>query len=129
MDDQASHTKTQASNIIELRPHRVHSNPTKAAQTVSFDRYEINILMSVYGRQVAQGRWRDYALDFLKDRAVFSIYKHTSEMATFRIEKNPKLARKQGMYRILSQSGQTLKRGSDLKTVMRTLDKQIRLLD
>lgn len=78
---------------------------------------------------VAAGEWRDYAIDTLKDRAVFSIFRRTSEVPLYRIEKNPKLARRQGAYAVISQTGMILKRGSDLARVLRVLDKSLSLVD
>ena len=65
---------------------------------VSFDRRELNTILNLYGRKVADGEWRDYAIDFLKDRALFSIYKRASERPVYVVEKNPKLRNKQGLY-------------------------------
>jgi hypothetical protein len=91
---------------------------------VSFDRKELQTILNVYGRKVAGGEWRDYALDFLKDRALFSIYRHHSERPIFVVEKNPKLANKQGQYLVMNQDGRILKRGQVLETVLRILDPQ-----
>lgn len=84
--------------------------------------------MNVYGRKVAQGEWRDYAIDMLKDRAVFSIFRHASEFPLYRIEKTPKLARKQGAYSVVTPTGYILKRGHDLAHVLRVIDKQLKLV-
>lgn len=78
--------------------------------------------MSLYGRMVAAGEWRDYGIDALRDRAVFSIFRHTSEMPLYRVEKVPALARRQGQYRILAPGNQILKRGDDLSTVLKVFD-------
>jgi hypothetical protein len=90
---------------------------------VSFDRRELNAILRVYSRKVAEGEWRDYAIDHLADMAVFSIFRRTSEMPMFRVEKIPALARKQGAYRVVAASGAILKRGQDLAAVLRVLDK------
>lgn len=74
---------------------------------------------------VAAGEWRDYAIDTLCDRAVFSIFRRTSEMPLYRIEKNPRLARRQGAYAVIAQSGMVLKRGGELARVLRVLDKVV----
>jgi hypothetical protein len=94
---------------------------------VAFDRHEFNAILNVYGRKVAEGEWRDYAIDMLRDRAVFSIFRRTSEMPLYRIEKNPKLARRQGAYSVISPTGLILKRGHELKNVLHVIDRQIRL--
>jgi len=89
---------------------------------VSFDRRELNTILNLYGRKVAEGEWRDYAMDFLRDRALFSIYKRSSERPLYVIEKNPKLRNRQGQYMVLSQEGRVLKRGHELATVLRVLE-------
>ena len=94
-----------------------------APRQVSFQRRELEAILQVYGRKVAEGEWRDYAIDHLEDRAVFSIFRRTSEMPLFRVEKIPALARKQGAYRVVAAAGAILKRGHDLAAVLRTLDK------
>ncbi len=95
---------------------------------IAFNRHEINRIMNVYGRKVAQGEWRDYAIDMLKDRAVFSIFRHASEFPLYRIEKNPKMARRQGAYSVITPTGYILKRGHDLAQVLRAIDKQLQLV-
>ena len=89
---------------------------------VTFDRKELTTILNLYGRKVAQGEWRDYAMDFLRERALFSIYKRSSERPIYVVEKNPKLRNKQGQYMVLSQEGRVLKRGHDLATVLRILE-------
>src|ERR1700712_2677439 len=95
--------------------------PPRQKPYVGFDRRELNTILNVYGRKVAAGEWRDYAMDFLKDRALFSVYKHPSERPLFVIEKNPKLRARQGQYLVTTQEGRVLKRGHDLETVLRVL--------
>lgn len=95
-----------------------------AAQT-RFDRSELNRILTIYGRMVAAGEWRDYAIDFLDDAAVFSIFRRTSEMPLFRVEKRPKLRTRQGMYAVVAASGHVLKRGHELAQVLRIFDKTL----
>ena len=95
---------------------------------ISFDRAELSQILSVYGRKVASGEWRDYAIDMLKEKAVFSIFRRSSEMPLYRIEKNPKLARRQGAYSVVAPTGLILKRGHDLSRVLRALDKGLRVV-
>ena len=90
---------------------------------VSFHRRELDLILQVYGRKVAEGEWRDYAIDHLEDRAVFSIFRRTSEMPLYRVEKVPALARKQGAYKVVAAAGVILKRGHDLAAVLKVLDK------
>ena len=92
-------------------------------QMVTFSRYELNQILSVYGRHVAEGEWRDYSIDMLRDRAVFSIYRRTAEAPLYRIEKNPKLARRQGAFSVIATTGLILKRGHDLCRVLRVFDR------
>jgi len=92
---------------------------------VTFNRLELNRILNLYGRMVAEGEWRDYAIDFLKDRAVFSIFRRASEVPMYRIEKDPKLARKQGAYSVVSAGGQILRRGPDLDRVLLVIDRKL----
>ena len=90
---------------------------------VAFSRGELNQILCVYGRKVIDGEWRDYAIDHLEDRAVFSIFRRTSEMPIYRIEKVPALARRQGAYRIVAATGAVVRRGADLASALRVLDR------
>src|ERR1700739_2404272 len=92
---------------------------------VTFNRLELNRILNLYGRMVAEGEWRDYAIDFLKDRAVFSIFRRSSEVPLYRIEKDPRLARKQGMYSVISASGLILRRGHELDRVLLVIDRKL----
>ncbi len=96
-----------------------------AAAQVRFDRAELNRILTIYGRMVSAGEWRDYAIDFLDDVAVFSIYRRTSELPLFRVEKRPKLRARQGQYAVIATGNQILKRGHDLATVLRVFDKKL----
>lgn len=89
---------------------------------IAFDRRELDAILRIYGRMVAAGEWRDYAIDFRADEAVFSIFRRTSEMPLYRIVKNPKLARKQGAYSVMAPGGMILKRGQDLARVLSVLE-------
>ena len=102
--------------------------PSAARTQVSFNREELRQILDVYGRKVAEGEWRDYAIDFTRDKAVFSVYRRTSEMPLYRIEKDPRLARRQGSYAVVAASGLVLKRGHDLARVLRVLDKSLRVV-
>lgn len=105
------------------------SNLTAASapSIVRFDRQELSAILNVYGRNVSAGLWRDYAIDLLRDRAVFSVFRKSTEFPLYRIEKVPKLARKQGAYSVIAAGGLILKRGSDLNRVISVLDKRIGL--
>jgi len=97
--------------------------------TTSFDRRELDAILSVYGRKVAAGEWRDYAIDMSRDKAVFSVFRRSSECPLYRIEKNPKLARKQGAYSVIAAGGLVLKRGHDLRRVLGVIDSHLRLVE
>lgn len=92
---------------------------------VTFDRTELNRLFGLYGRKVAAGEWRDYAIDFMRDRAVFSVFRRASEVPIYRIEKNPRLARRQGTYSVISATGLIVRRGHELDRVLRAIDKTL----
>ena len=106
----------------------VSAKPQKPAPFVSFDRGELSKLLDVYGRKVAAGEWRDYAMDMLSDRALFSIYRRSSERPQFVIEKNPKLRNKQGMYSVTNAEGRVLRRGHDLVRVIQVLEPGLSLV-
>jgi hypothetical protein len=91
---------------------------------VTFNRFELNRILNLYGRMVADGEWRDYAIDFLKERAVFSVFRRASEVPIYRIEKDPRLARKQGMYSVISATGLILRRGQELDRVLLAIDRK-----
>jgi hypothetical protein len=92
---------------------------------VTFNRFELNRILNLYGRMVAAGEWRDYAIDFLKDRAVFSVFRRASEVPIYRIEKDLRLARKQGMYSVISATGLILRRGHELDRVLLVIDRKL----
>lgn len=94
---------------------------------VAFDRRELTEILNLYGRHVAEGEWRDYAMEFGRDAASFAIFRRASEQPLYRIVKTPALARKQGMYAVIAQGGQILKRGHELAQVLRVLIKMPRL--
>ncbi|WP_374305707.1 DUF2794 domain-containing protein [Methylocella sp.] len=100
----------------------------RLADVVSFDRFELREILNLYGRKVAEGEWRDYALDFLRDRAVFSVYRRACECALYRIEKTPRLARRQGVYCVVASGGLILKRGHELARVLSVLDRRLKLV-
>lgn len=92
---------------------------------VSFDRKELGIILSLYGRMVAAGEWRDYGISCLREAAVFSVFRRTAEYPLYRIEKRPRLRNRQGQYAVVGMDGQILKRGHDLKTVLRVLERKL----
>ena len=102
--------------------------PGKVTVAVAFDRKELSLILNVYGRKVSQGEWRDYAMDFLRERAMFSIYARVSERPLYIVEKAPKLRNRQGQYAVTNQEGRILKRGHDLALVLRVLDPQLAIV-
>lgn len=100
----------------------------KAPASVMFNRGELRQILNLYGRMVAAGEWRDYAIDALKDRAVFSVFRRSSEVPIYRIEKDPRLARKQGLYSVVSATGLILRRGHDLDRVLLAIDRKLALV-
>ena len=115
------------SNIIPLPPktsQQPSANQTKRPSQGAFDRRELGLILNVYGQMVSKGDWKDYAMDFLRDKAVFSIYRKATEHALYRIEKVPELRQKQGQFAVIAPGGLVLKRGHDLATVLRVFDKQ-----
>lgn len=95
----------------------------------TFDRRELAEILALYGRKVAAGEWRDYAIDMGRETAVFSVFRRSCEYPLYRIEKTPKFARRQGTYSVVAPAGLILKRGSDLKRVLQVLEKSVRLVD
>lgn len=123
---------------IAFRPRTGASTAgTKPLQTspppqpaVAFDRRELSEILTVYGRMVAAGEWRDYAMDFGREAATFSVFRKATEWPLYRIEKAPKNARRQGAYSVIAATGLILKRGHDLKRVLEVFDKrQLRVVD
>ncbi|MEI2736129.1 MAG: DUF2794 domain-containing protein [Rhodoblastus sp.] len=107
-------------------PSQQHEAP--APKQVSFDRRELQLILNLYGRRVAEGEWRDYAIGFSPLKAVFAVFRRASETPLYTIEKNPTLARRQGAYSVVSADGFILKRGHELERVLAVLDKKIRLV-
>lgn len=118
-------------DIGEIEPSGFRGGELRApapASEVTFSRRELDRILSLYGRKVATGEWRDYAIDFLKDRAVFSVFRHACEIPIYRIEKNPRLERRQGAYSVISATGHIVRRGRELERVLDALDCSVRLI-
>jgi hypothetical protein len=111
-------------NLVALAANR--NNPASAP--ISFNRQELNAILKVYGRKVAAGEWRDYAIDQMKERAVFSVFRRTSETPLYRIVKQPRQARRQGAYSVVATTGLILKRGHDLANVLRVIDPPLKVV-
>jgi len=91
-------------------------------EQVMFDRRELSTILSVYGRKVAEGEWRDYAIGAGRETATFAVFRRSAEMPLYRIEKRPKLRHRQGPYSVVAATGHILKRGHDLAQVLRVLE-------
>lgn len=100
-------------------------SPKNPYDKVAFDRHELGAILGLYGQMVAAGEWRDYGMSFLKDVAIFSVFRRTAEHPMYRIEKRPKLRGRQGMYSVIGMDGQILKRGHDLRKVLRVFDRKL----
>lgn len=114
-----------AAAVVNLNEYRQSRDPIP----VTFHRRELDAILKIYGCMVGEGEWKDYSIDHLKDRAIFSVFKRSGEMPLFRIEKNPKLAAKQGAYSVININGMVLKRGHELPQVLKVFDKVLKLID
>jgi hypothetical protein len=115
VDPSEAHGGESAGRVLPFAPDK----------PVTFSRRELDRILRLYGRMVAAGEWRDYAVDFLKDRAVFSVFRRSAEVPIYRIEKNPRLERRQGAYSVISATGLIMRRGHELDRVLGVLDKRI----
>jgi hypothetical protein len=109
------------------RPDLKSPSPSQPP-SISFDRHELREILNVYGRLVASGEMRDYAIDMLREKAVFSLFRRMGEVPTYRIEKDPKLRTRQGVYSVITATGLILKRGHDLPRVLSVLDKRLKVV-
>ncbi len=117
---------------LDFRREAAHSrhmniqSPSRSTDNrISFDRRELSVILSLYGRMVAAGEWRDYGISCLRDSAVFSVFRRTAENPLYRIEKHPHLRNRQGMYVVVGMDGQILKRGPDLAQVLKVLERKL----
>ncbi|MEW7009671.1 MULTISPECIES: DUF2794 domain-containing protein [unclassified Lentilitoribacter] len=119
MTDGASGIFNNSNSVVDLASYKKQKDPLP----VTFHRTELDRILQVYSRNVGTGAWRDYAIDHMREKAVFSIYKQSSETPLFTIEKDPKRARKQGAFSVINANGLVLKRGHELAQVLKVLDK------
>ena len=134
-DDQSeacSAGRGSAGNITPLfrKPERPPASaaPPAVSPLVSFNREELREILGLYGRKVAEGEWRDYAINFTQQKAVFSVFRRASEMPLYRIEKDPALGIRQGTYAAIVATGLILRRSNDLTRVLSALEKKPRLV-
>jgi hypothetical protein len=126
MDLELTDENRSAASIVSLVANR--NSQSILPPFVAFDRQELRDILGLYGRKVADGEWRDYAIAATRQRAVFSIYRRCTEMPLYRIEKTPKGARKQGAYSVVAASGLILRRGHDLRLVINVLEKKLKIV-
>lgn len=97
----------------------------KEPEIVAFQRQELSVILRLYGMMVAAGEWRDYGISHGREAAVFSVFRRSAETPLYRIEKRPKLRLKQGIYAVLGEGGQVLRRGHELEQVLRVLERKL----
>lgn len=124
MMDRVDGTEGGEETAILIPLHR----PGSDGRPVGFDRRELDLLLRLYGRMVAANEWRDYAIDHTPDRAVFSVFRRANDAPLYQIVKDPKLARKQGMFSVVTLGGVIQKRGQDLSRVLGVFDKKLKLV-
>ena len=122
--------KTKTLVVVANAFEREQQRAAKAHARIMWTRPELSILLNIYGRQVAAGHWRDYAMSDGKEAAIFSMFRRASEVALYKVEKIPTLRRKQGQYVLSGMEGRVLRRGHDLEAVLRFFErKNMRLID
>jgi hypothetical protein len=114
-----------SSVVVDLTEYKNSKDPLP----VTFHRRELDAILRIYGRMVGEGEWRDYAIDHMREKAVFSVFKRSGEAPLYRIEKNPRLAARQGAYSVINTHGTILKRGHDLQLVLKVFDKVLKLVE
>ena len=119
LGEDAGEPQSSGAAVLALR----RDTAADAAPQVSFNRGELREILNLYGRKVAAGEWRDYAIDFTRERAVFCVFRRAAETPLYRIEKEPKLAARQGAFSVSNAAGLIVKRGHELARVLRVLDK------
>lgn len=110
---------------MKAQPPKPFGGHVPPVPQIAFHRTELNVILSLYGRMVAAGEWRDYGISNLREVAVFAVFRRTAENPLYRIEKRPRLRNKQGLYAVVGMNGQVLKRGHDLKSVLRVLERTL----
>ena len=99
--------------------------PRDRRPIATFDRHELSRILDLYGRMVAAGHWRDYALRIDPDVAVFAAFRRHSERPEIRIEKRPSLRLKQGAFALVGEHGLVLRRGHELQPVLAPLERRL----
>ncbi len=114
-----------AANSGLFTPGSIIPFPGRQPLQVGFERQELGRIMDLYGRMVAAGEWRDYAMDFTRDMALFSAFRRAAERPQTGLEKRPALRGKQGMWTLFGEHGQILKRGHDLVAVLAPVERRL----
>ena len=117
--------ENNSSVVVDISQYK----QSKDTLPVTFHRRELDAILWIYGRMVGENEWRDYAIDHTRDKAIFSVFKRSGELPLFRIEKDPKLAAKQGAYSVINTNGTILKRGHELRQVLKVFDKALKLVE
>jgi hypothetical protein len=120
-----AHNRGHSQKVVDLNQYRRDLEPLP----ITFHRRELDAILRIYGRMVGDGEWRDYAIDHLRDRAVFSVFKRSGDAPLYRIEKQPQLAAKQGAFSVVNFDGRILKRGHELPQVLKVFDKALKLIE
>jgi hypothetical protein len=110
--------------MTDQRQGVTHSPSSGSLTRIWFSRQELDLILRTYGRLVAEGECKDYAIGAFADHAVFCMHRRASEEPTWTVEKRPELSRRQGAYAVVNATGQILKRGHELAQVLRVLDKK-----
>lgn len=113
--------------MSNVTPFPSQSGPqsAKGAGQTGFDRLELQRIMDLYGRMVAAGHWRDYAIDLGREAAIFSAFRRAAERPEFRIEKRPELRHRQGMWALIGEAGNVLKRGAELQGILAPVERRL----
>jgi hypothetical protein len=120
--------ESRSGGLAQFGARAANANPVSSSTPIRFTRQELHQILNLYGRKVAAGEWRDYAIDQLSERAVFSIFRRSSEMPLYRIVKQPRLARRQGAYSVVTPTGVILRRGHEIRQVLRAIDSPLRVV-
>lgn len=127
MSDRGGGGEDQDASAILIPLHEARRE--RSGMPVSFDRRELDQILRLYGRMVAANEWRDYAIDHLSDRAVFSVFRRASEVPLYQIVKDPRQARRQGAFSVIATGGRILKRGHELARVLNVFDSRLRVVE
>jgi hypothetical protein len=103
----------------------VHPFPGASSPQIGFSRSELSRIIDLYGRMVAAGMWKDYAVEFGRDHAAFWAFRRTAERPEYRIEKRPSLRNRQGMWALINEAGMVLRRGHELGPVLAPIERRL----